>query len=766
MSVGRADLVGSPFHFARVVAEVEEVLVRELGLVPWPLDPDLARAEGTWKGQPAVIETRAYHGRGVRYARFVQMSGAGLEIGNALCLADPVTPLPILGGDLVALGRETGLVVADLSPTLPPGPGRTAQLAPLAAVRARRAPLPPGGALPAWCSAWFSSHALYTRVRPEQAPAAVDAFRDIVSAFVEIARAATPRVAVMTAVAAAQEGYAAAHRSDDKGLRLLAHTFGAAWAERYVHAALFPSLDPRALGWEIALSCDAAGRVTWVDERTGVLLDARPGRRFVELVLPEQAEKASRFLREARAGAADGWELSVLLCGRPATLLFCGVPRAGGALLVGSLLPELHHVAGARVAGIASELATLHREAERQRRALAGSQAGLRAALAREHAARAEAERLAAERAAVLGQIAEGVIIADAAGRITFVNEAAGRLHGSVELGVPIPRYTEAYHLLTPDGLPYPPEELPLAQAVTRGDTVVDAEWRVRRPDGSEVFVQGSAAPVVAADGTRLGAVLAMRDVTAQRLLERQKEEFLATVAHDLKNPLTALGGFVQLLQGRAQRGAPLAPDRVVEMTEQMEASTDKMAAMLDELLDLTHLQMGRPLELRRRPTDLVALAREAVTAQQGRTVRHRIRVETRVDRLVGVWDPSRLGRVLDNLLENAIKYSPAGGDVVVRIDQTASADEAWAHIDVVDQGLGIPPADLPHVFERFHRGANVVGRILGTGIGLAGVHHIVAQHGGTVTVESREGVGSAFSVRLPLTERASDHATGGSTGG
>ena len=161
-----------------------------------------------------------------------------------------------------------------------------------------------------------------------------------------------------------------------------------------------------------------------------------------------------------------------------------------------------------------------------------------------------------------------------------------------------------------------------------------------------------------------------------------------------------------------------------------------------------------------------MALAREAVTAQQGRTARHRIRVETPVDRLVGVWDPSRLGRVLDNLLENAVKYSPAGGDVLVRIDRTASADEAWARVDVVDEGLGIPPADLPHVFERFHRGANVVGRILGTGIGLAGVHHIVAQHGGTVTVESREGVGSIFSVRLPLTERASEHATGGSTGG
>ena len=762
MSVARGGLVGSPFRFGAVIAEVENTLVRELGLEPLPLDPDLARAEGTWKDEPAVIETRVYRGGCLRYARLAQLSGAGLEIGNVLCLADPVTPLPILGADLVAVGRETGMVAADLSPTLPPGPVRDAQLAPLAGVRARRPSLPAGGELPAWCRAWFSPHALYTRVRPEQAPAAVDALRDMVRVFVQIAQAAMPRVEFLTAVAAAEEGYAEAHRTDDKGLRLLANTFGAAWAERYVRSALFPPLDPRALGWEIALTCDEAGWVTWVDDRAVVLLDARPGRWFVELVLPEQAEKATRFLQEARAGPADGWELTVLVCCRPLTLLFRGIPRAGGALLVGSLLPEIHRDTGARVAGIASELAALHREAERQRRVLADAQAGLRDALAREQAARAEAEQLAAERAAVLGQVAEGVIITDAAGRITFVNEAAERLHGGVELGMPIPRYAEAYHLLMSNGRLYPPEALPHARAVMGGEIVVDAEWRIRRPDGSEVIVQGSAAPVVREDGTRLGAVLAVRDVTAHRMLERQKDEFLATVSHDLKNPLTSFRGFVQLLRRQVQRGAPLVPGRVMDMTQQMEASTDKMAGMLDELLDLTRLRMGRPLELRRRPTDLVALAREVAAEQQRTTELHRVRIDTPLEGLVGEWDPLRLGRLLDNLVENAIKYSPAGGDVVVRIDRTGSGDDAWATVDVVDHGIGIPQADLPRVFERFHRGSNVVGRILGTGIGLAGARDIAELHGGTVQLESREGVGTGVFVRLPLAQRQDAQATAG----
>jgi PAS domain S-box-containing protein len=576
----------------------------------------------------------------------------------------------------------------------------------------------------------------------------------MVSAFLQMVRATAPSIESLTTVAAAQEGYAEAHRTDDKGLRMLANIFEAAWAERYLQTVLFPPLDPRLLGWEVALSCDAEDRVTWADERASVLLGAGAGRLFVDLVLPEQADKAQRFLQAAQAGVADGWELTVLLCGRPTTLLFRSIARAGGALIVGTLLPEINRDAGAQVAGIASELATLHREAERQRRELATTQAGLREALERERAARERAEELAAERAAVLGQISEGVIIADADGRITLVNEAAARLHGVAEVGIGVARYSDAYHLVAPDGQPFPPEELPLARAVLRGETVVDAEWHVRRPDGSEVIVQGSAVPVVGEDGRQLGAVLAVRDITAQRVLDRQKEEFLATVSHDLRSPLTGLRGFVQHLRRQAQRGVPLAPERVVELTRQMEASTGRMASMLDELLDLARLRMGRPLELRRRPTDLLALAREVTAEQQRATERHEIRIETELEQLIGQWDPSRVGRVLANLVENAVKYSPDGGAVLVRVREIEDGDGSWALVEVIDSGIGIPAADLGRVFERFHRGSNVVGRVRGTGIGLAGVRDIVEQHGGTVTIESQEGLGTAVTVRLPLAPR------------
>ena len=113
---------------------------------------------------------------------------------------------------------------------------------------------------------------------------------------------------------------------------------------------------------------------------------------------------------------------------------------------------------------------------------------------------------------------------------------------------------------------------------------------------------------------------------------------------------------------------------------------------------------------------------------------------------MTGDWDGGRLSRVLNNLLSNAVKYSPGGGEIVVRV----SSDSGWAIVMVEDHGLGIPAADLPHVFEPFHRGGNAVRSIGGAGIGLASVRQIVEAHGGSVEVSSRVGEGSTFIVRLP----------------
>jgi PAS domain S-box-containing protein len=128
----------------------------------------------------------------------------------------------------------------------------------------------------------------------------------------------------------------------------------------------------------------------------------------------------------------------------------------------------------------------------------------------------ARAETLAAEQAAILGQLAEGVIVTDPAGRITFVNEAAARIHGVARLDVEPDAYSETYHLLTVDGQPYPSHELPLARAVREGETVLDARWRIQRPDGSEVLAIGSAQPVLDGTGALMGAVLTLRDDTAR----------------------------------------------------------------------------------------------------------------------------------------------------------------------------------------------------------------------------------------------------------
>jgi len=158
-------------------------------------------------------------------------------------------------------------------------------------------------------------------------------------------------------------------------------------------------------------------------------------------------------------------------------------------------------------------------------------------------------------------------------------------------------------------------------------------------------------------------------------------------------------------------------------------------------------VQSTDDLQLQLEPTDLVQLTRQAIDEHQQGTQRHTLRLDAPPGEIVGAWDVGRLQRVIDNLVGNAIKYSPAGGQVIVGLEVCGE----WAVITVSDQGVGIPAVDLPRVFEPFHRGSNVIGRIGGTGIGLAGTRRIVERHGGSLEVHSTEGAGSTFTVRLPL---------------
>jgi signal transduction histidine kinase len=222
------------------------------------------------------------------------------------------------------------------------------------------------------------------------------------------------------------------------------------------------------------------------------------------------------------------------------------------------------------------------------------------------------------------------------------------------------------------------------------------------------------------------------------------RDEFMAAVAHDLKSPLTFIKGLASLRRRRAQPTAETQP--LIEALGQIEASAGRMAVQLDEIVDASRLDAGRPLDLRCGPTDLVALARKAVAEQGVQSERHVLQVDAHQAWLIGQWDGARLRRVFDELLGNALKFSPRGGAIEVRIDQ----QDGEAVVQVRDRGEGIAEVDLAHVFQRR---ASSTGRIPRTGIGLRGVRRIVEQHHGSISVASHVGEGTTFTIRLPLSD-------------
>jgi signal transduction histidine kinase len=277
----------------------------------------------------------------------------------------------------------------------------------------------------------------------------------------------------------------------------------------------------------------------------------------------------------------------------------------------------------------------------------------------------------------------------------------------------------------------------------------------------AERFAVGLAAQAaVAVENARLYQ-RAQDELAARGRAEAEKEAFLEAVAHDLGNPLTTVKGQAQLLRRRAQQGrADLAT--LETGLGAIEAATDRATRLIAELTDAARLEAQRPLDLRRTVIDLVALAEASITESQAAAAGHPLHLETGVAEMVGLWDPDRLTRVLENLVANAVKYSPAGSAVVVRVDREEAPDGPVAVLSITDQGVGIPADDLPHIFERFRRGGNVAGRVVGSGLGLWGSQRIVAQHGGTIAIDSTEGHGTTVTVRLPLNVREvmPDHAS------
>ncbi|MFN0072480.1 MAG: ATP-binding protein [Chloroflexota bacterium] len=301
-------------------------------------------------------------------------------------------------------------------------------------------------------------------------------------------------------------------------------------------------------------------------------------------------------------------------------------------------------------------------------------------------------------------------------------------------------------------------DQLPLVRSVRHGE-VVRGEQLVLKVQSSHVQVPVllNSAPLRDPDDAIVGGVLLFQDITAIKDLERQKDEFLAAASHALKNPLATIKARAQLLTRKLE--LVQNPDSVslVEGLRSIDHATRRLVGIVNELFDVARLRMDRPIELEFGQTDLAALVPEVSEQVQASTDRHRIVAECCLDTLEGEWDNDRVERVLVNLLTNAIKYSPECSTITMTLDTESRDGRDWAIVQVRDEGMGIPPAELPHIFERFYRASNVPARIEGAGIGLSGVRHMTEKHGGEVTADSVLGEGSIFTVRLPITDKRSD---------
>lgn len=288
----------------------------------------------------------------------------------------------------------------------------------------------------------------------------------------------------------------------------------------------------------------------------------------------------------------------------------------------------------------------------------------------------------------------------------------------------------------------FPAEDRPTAEAAyhavfTHPDVPHAYEARVQRPDGTERIVE-SRADFLVRDGQRVAMVSAIRDITERKRLEQAQRDFVAMASHDLTSPLTVLRARAQILQ-RRQRYDEASVQAILEQT-------DRMGRLIGDLRELVQVE-GGGLSLQLADVDLVAITQDAVTRARTLGSGHTIRGVHPERSLIVHGDRDRLGQVLDNLIGNAIKYTPADGEIVVRVERIGHE----AQVSVADQGPGIPADAMPSLFDRFVRGSQV-SKEPGLGLGLYITRMLVEAHHGRVWVTSQLGEGSIFTVALPIT--------------
>lgn len=352
-------------------------------------------------------------------------------------------------------------------------------------------------------------------------------------------------------------------------------------------------------------------------------------------------------------------------------------------------------------------------------------------------------QRSEAELSSVFAANANGVVVYDTTGRIVRMNEAAMQLLGysPTAFDQPLDVRTRALTLLQPDGSPFPLSRSPHLDAL-QGQTVTGILVAIQRTGGRKTWLSLSAAPMHGPDGQITGAVTSMLDVTGPQDLREEREDLIRAVSHDLRNPLTVVQGHAQILAHAAGSGDP--GERLRRHASAIMVSVQRMNSMIQTLVDSVRLRDQQltpecgPLELGPFVGDL--LQRLAAGMQT-----ERVRVVD--DGAVVAWaDAGFVERILINLLSNAFKYSLPETAVTLTIRRVDSE----AVISVNDQGVGISPEDLPHLFDRYFR-ARRSHAAAGLGLGLYTTRMLTEAMAGRIWVDTQQEAGSTFHVALPL---------------
>jgi PAS domain S-box-containing protein len=360
----------------------------------------------------------------------------------------------------------------------------------------------------------------------------------------------------------------------------------------------------------------------------------------------------------------------------------------------------------------------------------------------------------------LLDTLAVAVYTIDAKGGITSFNEAAVALWGRrPELGE---LWCGSWRLYFTDGRPMRHDQSPMAVATTENRPIRGAEAELERPDGTRGVFLAYPTPLQGEDGEVVGAINVLVDVTERRKAEEAlrsavdalaasnavKDEFLGLVSHELRTPVTTIFGNAHLLRGRA---GLLATEETESMLTDIADESNRLLGIIENLLLLTRLGAGSPPDLE--PQLLAHVTRTAVDAYRQHHPSRTINLEIQAGRVVVEADRGHLEMLLDNLLTNAAKYSPA----TTEIDVIVASSDHEARVEVRDRGIGIADADESQLFTAFYRSDSAKMRTSGLGIGLAVCRRIVDSLGGRIWARPRDGGGTEAGFALPVAEVTTD---------